>query len=262
MTNWLLNCFNLANKTQPISLDCTKIWNQTKTSYLCDSCLWLFFLVAPKLFEQEAELDWVIFHDVMVTSRVYIRTVCPIRYEWVKDLLPKLHEVDVYELSSVARQEVTEEEVAKWETREAAKRPTGFTVIHQILLWESWSCVVKLSAAKRSLDKSIHPMGCLIKIGCPCVTSWTFYSVRSVTLFYTGKLIDKFVLLPEVSVEEVIKKMEKRNDETSVSDARARYLQRKQQRQQSKAPWKQNTSTTRVPNLGPLFRGYDWYARS
>uniref|UniRef100_A0A667WR36 RNA helicase n=1 Tax=Myripristis murdjan TaxID=586833 RepID=A0A667WR36_9TELE len=125
---------------------------------------------SSSLFEQEAELDWVIFHDVMVTSRVYIRTVCPIRYEWVKDLLPKLHEVDVYELSSVARQEVTEEEVAKWETREAAKRPTGFT--------------------------------------------------------------------------EVIKKMEKRNDETSVSDAR------------------QNTSTTRVPNLGPLFRGHDWYARS
>lgn len=54
-----------------------------------------------------------------------MRTVCPIRYEWVKDLLPKLHEVDVYELSSVAREEVTEEEVAKWESREASKRQAG-----------------------------------------------------------------------------------------------------------------------------------------
>uniref|UniRef100_A0A6Q2YWA1 RNA helicase n=1 Tax=Esox lucius TaxID=8010 RepID=A0A6Q2YWA1_ESOLU len=112
-----------------------------------------------KLFDQEGQLDWVIFHDVLATSRVYIRTVCPIRYDWVKDLLPKLHEVDVYDLSSVARQEVTDEEMAKWETKEAAKRQT----------------------------------------------------------------------------EDYFKKLEKRNDESSVNNARARYLQRKQERQQSKA---------------------------
>ncbi|XP_062329887.1 probable ATP-dependent RNA helicase DHX40 isoform X2 [Osmerus eperlanus] len=119
---------------------------------------------ASSLFDQEEMLDWIIFHDVLVTSRIYVRTVCPIRYDWVKDLLPKLHEVDVYELSSVAREEVTEEEVAKWETKEAAKRHI------------------------------------------------------------------------EVSVEDTLKKLERRNDEGSVSDARARYLQRKQERQQSKAP--------------------------
>ncbi|XP_068173354.1 probable ATP-dependent RNA helicase DHX40 isoform X2 [Antennarius striatus] len=118
---------------------------------------------SSSLFEQEAEMNWVIFHDMMVTSRVYIRTVCPIRYEWVKNLLPKLHEVDAYELSSVAREEVTDEEMLKWEKREAAKRQ------------------------------------------------------------------------PEDSTESVMKKLEKRNDEAAVSDARARYLQRKQQRQQSKA---------------------------
>lgn len=82
----------------------------------------LFF----KAFEQEAKLNWVIFHDILVTSRVYMRTVCPIRYEWVKDLLPKLHEVDVYDLSNVAREEVTSEEMTKWEKREAAKRQSGF----------------------------------------------------------------------------------------------------------------------------------------
>ncbi|MBN3308345.1 DHX40 helicase, partial [Amia calva] len=76
------------------------------------------------LFGQEAQLDWIIFHDVLVTSRVYVRTVCPIRYEWVKELLPRLHEVDVYQLSSVARQEVTEEEAAKWERKETDKRQT------------------------------------------------------------------------------------------------------------------------------------------
>lgn len=117
---------------------------------------------SSSLFEQEKDLDWVIFHDVLVTSKVYIRTVCPIRYEWVKDLLPKLHEVDVYELSNVAREEVTEEEITKWKNKEASKRQQ------------------------------------------------------------------------EASAEEAMKKLEKRNDESSVSDARARYLQRKHQRQQSK----------------------------
>lgn len=43
--------------------------------------------------------------------------------------------------------------------------------------------------------------------------------------------------LSEVSTEDVMKKLEKRNNETTVSDARARYLQRKQQKQQSKALW-------------------------
>ncbi|XP_064157157.1 probable ATP-dependent RNA helicase DHX40 [Anguilla rostrata] len=119
---------------------------------------------ASALFEQEAQLDWIIFHDVLVTSRVYVRTVCPVRYEWVKDLLPKLHEVDAYELSSVAREEVTDEEVAKWEAKEAAKRQS------------------------------------------------------------------------EESAEDALKKLERRNDEASVSEARARYLQRKRERGHQKAP--------------------------
>ncbi|XP_074536580.1 putative ATP-dependent RNA helicase DHX40 [Halichoeres trimaculatus] len=118
---------------------------------------------SSSLLDQETKLNWILFHDVLVTSRVYIRTVCPIQYEWVKDLLPKLHEVDAYELSSVAREEVTDEEVKKWETREAAKRKS------------------------------------------------------------------------EVPAVDAMKKLDKRNNETTVNDARARYLQRKQQREKSKA---------------------------
>lgn len=64
-----------------------------------------------------------------------MRTVCPIRYEWVKDLLPKLHEVDVYDLSNVAREEVTHEEMTKWEKREAAKRQSGHP--HHYYLFKS-----------------------------------------------------------------------------------------------------------------------------
>ncbi|XP_075871325.1 putative ATP-dependent RNA helicase DHX40 [Nelusetta ayraudi] len=113
---------------------------------------------SSSLYDKEAELNWVIFHDVLATSRVFVRTLCPIRYDWVKDLLPKLHQVDVYELSSVAKEEVTEDEIIKWEKREAAKRQQ------------------------------------------------------------------------EVSTEEAVEKLKKRNTESSISDARARYLQRKHQR--------------------------------
>lgn len=112
------------------------------------------------LHDQEPQPEWIIFHDVLVTSKIYVRTVCPIRYEWVKDLLPKLHEIDVYELSSVAREEVTEEEITKWQNKEDLKRQSA-----------------------RLTDDSA-------------------------------------------------KKMEKRNDDKSILDARLRYLQRKQQRAQ------------------------------
>uniref|UniRef100_A0A4W3K3G4 RNA helicase n=1 Tax=Callorhinchus milii TaxID=7868 RepID=A0A4W3K3G4_CALMI len=107
------------------------------------------------LFDQESQLDWVIFHDVLVTSKVYVRNLCPVRYEWVKDLLPKLHEIDVYQLSSVARDQV----------------PLG----------RRWK--------QKELNLS----------------------------------------------EEALKKLEKRNDDQSISDARARYLQRKLEKSHSNA---------------------------
>ncbi|NWZ91917.1 DHX40 helicase, partial [Nesospiza acunhae] len=112
------------------------------------------------LYNQETLLEWIIFHDVAVTSKIYVRTVCPVRYEWLRELLPRLHQVDAYELSSVAREEVTEEEITKWKQREELKR--------------------------------------------------------------------QFEGVPESSAG----KMQRRNDEQSIQDARARYLQRKQQRAQ------------------------------
>ena len=51
------------------------------------------------LFGREDNLDWVVFYELIDTAKTYMRTLCPIRYAWVKDLLPQLHEVDVYRLS-------------------------------------------------------------------------------------------------------------------------------------------------------------------
>ncbi|KAF1538912.1 putative ATP-dependent RNA helicase DHX40, partial [Eudyptula albosignata] len=112
------------------------------------------------LYNQETCLEWIIFHDVTVTSKIYVRTVCPVRYEWVKDLLPRLHQIDAYELSSVAREEVTEEEITKWKHKEDLKRQ------------------------------------------------------------YEGV------------TDNSAKKMERRNDDQAILNARARYLERKQQRAQ------------------------------
>ncbi|XP_053310618.1 probable ATP-dependent RNA helicase DHX40 [Spea bombifrons] len=111
---------------------------------------------SSSLFGKEAQLEWILFHNVLVTSKVFVRTVCPIRYEWVKDLLPKLHDINAYELSSVAREEVTAEEVSKWESKRDVKPQNG-------------------------------------------------------------------------GLQAPTNKMQKRNDDNSIMEARARYLQRKQQ---------------------------------
>lgn len=126
---------------------------------------------------------------MLVTSRVFVRTVCPIRYDWVKDLLPKLHQVDAYELSSVAKEEVTEDEIIRWEKREAAKRQQGVTTTNLIRFLE------------------ILPVESVSHQHTPVSSSPT-----------------------EVSTKEAMEKMKRRNTESTISDARARYLQRKQQR--------------------------------
>ncbi|XP_074079676.1 putative ATP-dependent RNA helicase DHX40 isoform X1 [Macrotis lagotis] len=113
------------------------------------------------LYNQEPKLEWIIFHDVLVTSKMYVKTVCPIRYEWVKDLLPKLYQFDVYELSSMARHEVTEEEIKRWENKEDLKQQK------------------------------------------------------------------------DRAMKESLKKMQRRNDDKSILDARARFLERKHQRSQN-----------------------------
>lgn len=55
------------------------------------------------LFGREPSLDWVVYHELVDTAKTYMRTVCPIRYAWIQDLLPLLHDVDVYKLSDCER---------------------------------------------------------------------------------------------------------------------------------------------------------------
>ncbi len=55
------------------------------------------------LFSSDASLDWILYYELVETAKTYMRTVCPIRYSWVKDLLPQLHDIDVYKLSECER---------------------------------------------------------------------------------------------------------------------------------------------------------------
>eukprot|EP01147_Barroeca_monosierra_P006293 gene6293-7458_t len=54
-------------------------------------------------FEHAKDLDWVIFHRVVWTAKPYMHTIAPVKYEWVKRLLPKLRKVEVRQLTTTGQ---------------------------------------------------------------------------------------------------------------------------------------------------------------
>ncbi|XP_078610851.1 putative ATP-dependent RNA helicase DHX40 isoform X1 [Branchiostoma floridae x Branchiostoma japonicum] len=123
----------------------------------------VFIHPSSVLFGEEAQLDWVIFHEVVWTSKVYMRTVCPVRYSWVQDLLPKLHQLDLSSLS-----------------------------------------------------------------GCQLISDEPTPTAQDVHKPLLGGQEASSSLVPDVS------KLAKRNDDSSISEARLRYLQRKEARGKAK----------------------------
>jgi ATP-dependent RNA helicase DHX40 len=67
-------------------------------------CTTAYIHPGSALFGKQDHLDWVLYHELVDTAKPYMRTVCPVKYAWIKDLLPLLHRVDAYELSGCARQ--------------------------------------------------------------------------------------------------------------------------------------------------------------
>ena len=59
------------------------------------------------LFGREDSLDWVVYNEIVDTAKTYMRTVCPVKYMWLKDLLPRLHDIDVYRLSDCEKRRVS-----------------------------------------------------------------------------------------------------------------------------------------------------------
>ena len=62
------------------------------------------------LFGCENSLDWVLYFELIETAKTYMRTLCPIRYAWVQELLPQLHDVDVYRLSDCEQKRLRDDE--------------------------------------------------------------------------------------------------------------------------------------------------------
>jgi ATP-dependent RNA helicase DHX40 len=79
------------------------------------------------LFGQEKSLDWVVYMELMETAKTYMRTLCPIKYGWVQQLLPQLHDIDVYKLTGCeGRGEAVEREEAV--LQQAVKRMRSCSV--------------------------------------------------------------------------------------------------------------------------------------
>lgn len=56
------------------------------------------------LFGRDSKLDWVLYNELLDTGKTYMHCICPIKYSWVKELLPLIHEVDVYRLTDCEQQ--------------------------------------------------------------------------------------------------------------------------------------------------------------
>ncbi|KAK2571887.1 putative ATP-dependent RNA helicase DHX40 [Acropora cervicornis] len=74
---------------------------------------------SSSLFGSEDQLEWIIFHDIIWTSKIYVRTVCPVSFTQQQSILfetknllqlskpATLHEVDSYSLSGWAEGKLT-----------------------------------------------------------------------------------------------------------------------------------------------------------
>ena len=45
------------------------------------------FLIVLQLFGSEDQLEWIIFHDIIWTSKIYVRTVCPVSFTQQQSIL-------------------------------------------------------------------------------------------------------------------------------------------------------------------------------
>jgi hypothetical protein len=59
-------------------------------------------MCGEKLFGHEPDLNWVIFLEGVVTTRAFMRTVMPVGYSDLRDLLPRIHSITEHHLLAVS----------------------------------------------------------------------------------------------------------------------------------------------------------------
>lgn len=59
--------------------------------YLIEECLLIIYIFS-QLFGCEDQLEWIIFHDIIWTSKIFVRTVCPVSVNFFPCLSSLLYE--------------------------------------------------------------------------------------------------------------------------------------------------------------------------
>lgn len=77
----------------------------------------------------EVEPKWVVYQELVFTSKPFMRHVCAIEFKWVQTLLPKLRQADIQKLSGreILLEGTVEAEQARREAGIDTKRPTILT---------------------------------------------------------------------------------------------------------------------------------------
>lgn len=99
------------------------------------------------LFGKDNRLDWVLFNELLDTGKTYMHCICPIKYSWVQDLLPLMHEVDVYRLTECKQETIRSTSSISdiGEDGPVAKRPRKASVEVMVTVQEKED---KLAAAR------------------------------------------------------------------------------------------------------------------
>ncbi|CAI5457471.1 unnamed protein product [Closterium sp. Yama58-4] len=91
---------------------------------------------APLAVDEEGLLpEWVVYQEIVATTRAFMRCVCAVEEPWVQPLLPRLHDVDVTRLSggdtaaAAAKEKQAKESAAQTAGVGKAAQSTGGSVV-------------------------------------------------------------------------------------------------------------------------------------
>jgi ATP-dependent RNA helicase DHX8/PRP22 len=83
-----------------------RLWGHSSGSSLAKSSVWIH--PGSCIARKDKLPEWLIFDEIVQTSKPYMRRVCQIEYEWIKSLLPKLNAINIKKLTGYSSQEIME----------------------------------------------------------------------------------------------------------------------------------------------------------
>ena len=62
-----------------------------------DDPTWVY--IHPSSVLSDIQPKWIVFHELVYTTKPYVRNVCAVEYKWVQPLLPLLSQADIHRLT-------------------------------------------------------------------------------------------------------------------------------------------------------------------